>query len=576
MTSPEAVDMDVAVIGGGPVGLALANELGWRGVRCLLVEETDGTVAFPAGEHIFVRTMEHLRRWGIAVPARNGAWPPRDLRPDIVFATSAVGEVMARFPMASNAEAATTLSEVSPEGPLLRAKAELDPLLARTAAAHPTVRLLHRHRAEEFRQDADGVTLTVRDLHSGAAREYRSRYLVGCDGGRGRTRTALGIRYTGEFAQGHNFAVYFRAPGLRELLNQVGVGSVGQLQTMNSPRRPYLTTVDGAELWRCSAYIDEGESPDPRILVEEAVGATLEIEVLRAQPWSGHAVVAERYREGRVFLAGDSAHLMWPKGGFGANTGIGDAVDLGWKLAAVLAGWGGEGLLDSYETERRPIALRNIAIAAANRSADVALPTGEALTAPGAEGDRARREAAELVVRTREREYRSLGVQLGYRYAESPINVPDLTPAPPDSPQEYVPSTWPGSRAPHVWLSPGTSLLDHFGRGFVLVRSGPSGPVDALLQAAEAIGTPLEIVDAPEAASCYERPLVLVRPDGHVAWRGYDVPDHPRELLDRVRGAVPSDASLSQPPEKKGDEADDCFPASVGAGPEDRELRTTP
>jgi hypothetical protein len=255
--------------------------------------------------------------------------------------------------------------------------------------------------------------------------------------------------------------------------------------------------------------------------------------------------VARTYREGRVFLAGDAAHLLWPKGGFGANTGIGDAVDLGWKLAATLQGWGGPALLDSYEKERRPVAVRNVTEASSNWRADARLVPDPVLDRMDAEGERLRRELGEEIRRSRAKEFRCTGVQLGYRYSDSPICVPDGSPEPPDEPDEYVPSTWPGCRAPHVWLPDGSSVLDHFGRGFTLVVSGSADPTP-LVQAAPRCDVPLTVLRLadPAAAELYERPLVLVRPDGHVGWRGRKAPADPVAVLDMLRGATfpPPDA----------------------------------
>lgn len=226
------------------------------------------------------------------------------------------------------------------------------------------------------------------------------------------------------------------------------------------------------------------------------------------------------------------------QGGFGANTGIGDAVDLGWKLAATLQGWGGPALLDSYELERRPIAVRNVTEASSNWKADSGLVADAVLCSAGAEGERARSDMGDLIRRSRGKEFRSIGVQLGYRYSGSPICMPDGSPEPPCEPDDYVPSTWPGCRAPHVWLPDGTSVLDHFGRGFVLVVSGSADP-SALVEAAYHSSVPLTVLRLTDsaAARAYERPLVLVRPDGHVGWRGEQAPADPDAVLDRLRGA---------------------------------------
>jgi FAD binding domain len=244
-----------------------------------------------------------------------------------------------------------------------------------------------------------------------------------------------------------------------------------------------------------------------------------------------------------VFLAGDAAHLNWPAGGFGMNTGVGDAVDIGWKLAAVLQSWGGAHLLDSYTTERKPIAMINVNEAAEMRASfDQQTPFSAKLGEDTDEGKKLREKARAAIFRTRAKEfqYDSAGIELGYRYEDSPICVPDGTPAPALDHGLYVPSTWPGSRAPHVWLKDGRSTLDLFGKGFtLLVLSSKITDTAAFTLAAQKVGLPLEIVslDVPEVRETYERPLVLVRPDGHVAWRGEAIPANAAAIVDRVRGA---------------------------------------
>ncbi|MFF1294662.1 MULTISPECIES: FAD-dependent monooxygenase [unclassified Streptomyces] len=529
----------VLVVGAGPVGLALAIELGWRGVPVTVLDQGDGRVPFPAGEAIFSRTMEHLRRWGCAHEARSESAPPADFPHRTVFATSVTGHVLAEFGYQVTNRSPGIYGPLTPEGPAFLSKFSFLPLLERTARALPSVDIRFGTRLESFEQDSDGVFAVVRDLNSGVSETLSGPYLVACDGGRSSVRRALGIKFEGMFAQGHNYAVHFRAPELLDLLRERLGGPAVQIHTLSSARRPYITVVNGVDEWRLSVYLDEEPEPGDAVAwVQEAVGAPIEVEILAAQPWSGHCVVASSYRAGRVFLAGDAAHLLWPKGGFGANTGIGDAVDLGWKLAAVHQGWGDQALLDSYERERRPIAVRNVTEASTNWKSDAQLVPDAALGRANADGDRARSEMGELIRRSRGKEFRCTGIQLGYRYSTSPICVADGTPEPPDEPDAYVPSTWPGCRAPHTWLPDGSSVLDHFGRGFVLVVSGTADP-SPLLEAAHQRGVPLTVLrlTEPAAARLYEKPLVLVRPDGHVAWRGEQPPADPGAVLDRLRGA---------------------------------------
>ncbi|WP_326732721.1 FAD-dependent monooxygenase [Streptomyces phaeochromogenes] len=529
----------VLVVGAGPVGLSLAIELGWRGVPVTVIDQGDGRVPFPAGEAIFSRTMEHLRRWGCAEEARAESAPPTDYPHRTVFANSVTGHVLAEFDYGVTNRSPGVYGPLTPEGPAFLSKFSFLPLLERTARGLSSVEIRFATRLETFEQDSDGVLAVVRDLESGASETLAGAYLVACDGGRSSVRRTLGVEFEGMFAQGQNFAVHFRAPQLPALLRERLGGPAVQIHTLSSARRPYITVVNGVDEWRLSVYLEQEPEPGDAVAwVQEAVGAPIDVEILAAQPWSGHCVVARSYRAGRVFLAGDSAHLLWPKGGFGANTGIGDAVDLGWKLAAVLQGWAGPALLDSYESERRPIAVRNVTEASSNWRSDSELAPDAALGRADAEGDRVRGEMGEMIRRSRGKEFRCTGIQLGYRYSGSPICVPDGTPEPPDEPDDYVPSTWPGCRAPHAWLPDGGSVLDHFGRGFVLVVSGPADP-SALVEAAHHRGVPLTVLRLadPAAARLYERPLVLVRPDGHVGWRGEQVPADSGAVLDRLRGA---------------------------------------
>jgi 2-polyprenyl-6-methoxyphenol hydroxylase-like FAD-dependent oxidoreductase len=523
----------VLIVGGGPVGLALACELGHRRVPCMLVEQGDGTVVFPAGEAIGTRTMEHLRRWGIAERVRQSEFP-QDYPRNVVFVTRMNGHLLARFERASNESARGLHAELSPESSVWCPKKWFDPLLREHAASLPDVDLRYGWRMDSFEERPGCVRVSLTELATGASHTIEADHLAACDGARSGVRRALNIDFEGVFAEGHNFGIYFRSP---DLLARQPHGLASQFLTMATHHRSALSTVNGSDEWRLSLYVKPGEAEalDPVKCVRDAFGAEdLPVEILRAQPWAGHRVVARKYRQGRVFLVGDAAHMLWPKGGFGANTGIGDAVDLGWKLAAIHEGWGGEGLLASYEDERRPIGVRNVAEAASNRAADADLPVDPLLEGVGVEADALRARTGDIIRRTRWKEWSTLGVQLGYRYGSSPVIVSDGSPEPPDEPTAYVPSTWPGCRAPHVVLEDGRSSLDAMGRGFVLFHFADADTT-ALVDAFA--GVPMTAVRLPRSAEAvYERPLVLVRPDGHVAWRGNKTPEHLLALVAAVCG----------------------------------------
>jgi 2-polyprenyl-6-methoxyphenol hydroxylase-like FAD-dependent oxidoreductase len=528
----------VLIVGGGPVGLALSNELGWRGIAHILLERTGGEVLFPAGEGIFSRTMEHLRRWGLADRARFDPGFPSTLPINVVFATSLRGRALAVFEGPSNGQMPVNNPE-SPEGIMICPKQLFDPLLRAGAQATGHGDLRYGWEMLEFSQDAQGVLAKVRSPE-GELQEIRAGYLAACDGARSAVRKTLGIPYIGTFGEGHNFAVSFRAPALEGLIKERFGRSVFQLHTLNTPRRPYFTTVNGSDHWRMSMYVEKGDDPEPLTAVKEAIGEPIEVEIIRAQPWAGHRVVAQRYRHGRVFLLGDAAHLRWPKGGFGANTGIGDAVDLGWKLAATIEGWAGPKLLDSYEAERRPIAIRNVNEAANNRALDAMIAPDPGLDQDTAQADALRAAVGNRIHALRLREFRTQGVQLGYRYRQSPICIDDGSLEPPDDHMIYQPSTWPGGRAPHARLQDGRSTLDLFGRTHVLLRfDGGTDTASSFSVAARKRGLPLveHVIADAQIARLYEKPYVLVRPDGHVAWRGDDLPQDALAIIDRVRGA---------------------------------------
>jgi hypothetical protein len=273
------------------------------------------------------------------------------------------------------------------------------------------------------------------------------------------------------------------------------------------------------------------------------MGKPFEFEILSILPWVRRQLVAEHYGTKRVFLSGDACHLTSPTGGFGMNTGAQDSVDLGWKLEAMVKGWGGPELLRSYGIERRPVAERNVAEATGNLER-MLTPRDrnppEALFQEGAAGDDARAKYGGAYTEMMKREWFTLGIHLGYRYEGSPVIVPDGTPEPPDPVSSYTQTARPGHRAPHVWLSPERSTLDLFGRGYTLLRfNDRADGVSGLIEAARARNVPLELVDMDngEAADLYQTRLVLVRPDGHVAWRADVPPRDPMRVIDVVRGA---------------------------------------
>ena len=535
----------VLIVGGGPVGLAMAGDLGWRGVPCVLIEKTDGRVTQPRMDMVHVRTMEFCRRWDIVQWVEEAGYN-RDYPQDNAWVTSLVnGYELGREPLPSPRQ-----EKPPSQSPQKRERCPqnfFDPALARFAGTFPHVTWRYRTELVDFTEQDGGVTACVIDHATGASETIEADYLVACDGAGGPCRDKLGIALVGNEVLTYTTNVIFRCAGLEKLhrikpaYRFIFIGPEGTFAT--------IVAIDGRDLWRFSLvgsreYRKLAEA-DLRAAIERAVGCPFEFDIESIMPWTRRELIADCYGTGRVFLVGDSAHQLSPTGGFGMNTGIQEAIDLAWKLAARLSGWGGDALLASYEAERRPIAARNVREAAGNLARMLSprenLPPPE-IFAPGPAGDAARRMFGAKFTETMRREWFTIGIQLGYHYENSPICIPDGTPAPPDETATYTQTARPGHRAPHVWLAPGQSTLDLFGRGFVLLRFAAPADATALVEAAVSRQVPLLVHDIhnEEAAALHDRRLVLVRPDGHVAWRGDEVPIDAARIIDTVRGAVPS------------------------------------
>ncbi len=535
-----ARNIPVLIVGGGPVGLALAAELGWQGIECELVEQGDGVVKTPKMNEVNTRSMELCRRWGIAEQVLDTPFP-LDWPKDVVFITSLSGYELGRL---ARPPRQIRASEHSPEYTQTCSQHWFDPILQRFARSFPKVRLRYRCRLDSFVEGSNGVTATLIDTASGARETVAAQYLVGCDGAGSTVRRALGIDLEGKGVLGTAVNMFFRAPNL--------------LETCGKHPGTFFIAVDRHGVWANLRIIDpriglwrlmvnetagdtNADSVDREAYLRRALGRDAAVEWVDVNVWRRLSVVASRYATERVFLAGDAVHQVSPTGALGMNTGLGDAVDLGWKLAAVLKGWGGKNLLASYDAERRPIGRRNVRMATSFHALQSSYGDGmDLINDESAAGEALRHRLGAALVSQLGAEFRTMGLQIGYRYEDSPICVPDGTPAPPDDPETYRPSARPGMRAPHLWLKEEKSILDLFGRDFTLLRLGKHAPDTRRIEAAATERhLPLHAVavDRDEAHALYERSLVLIRPDGHVAWRGDAEPEDPGAMLDRIRGA---------------------------------------
>ena len=502
------LDVPVVVVGGGPVGLAVAMELHHHGIRCAVVEpRTTVSATRPRAKTTSARTMELLRRWGVADALRARAPIPVTWSSDVVFCTTAAGTEITRFTGALGLD--LTGDDLVAEAGQQVGQPVVEQVLRDALADADGVTVLLGRRATGVVQDDDGVTVRLEGAEDGVS-TVRARYAVGADGARSLVRAAMGAAYEGGNAGRPNLSVVFRSAGLGALIPDRAL----HRWVLNPAAPGVVGPFDLGDVWWAIATgrPDDDRDADPVAIVRAMVGADIDVEVLGTDPWQARALLATAYRNGRLLLAGDAAHQNPPWGGHGFNTGVGDAVNLGWKLAAVLQGWAPPDLLDTYEAERRPVAADTIRIAAANAmtlstelaAATLATPSGD---------DTARAAAAGLVQRTKYIEFHCLGLVLGYGYgARRGEQTTDGS--------DYRPVAAPGNRLPHHWTASGDSLYDHLGPGFTVL--GSPADTDPLVRAAERCGVPLvrvgpDVVDAPGR---YAADVVLVRPDQHIAWLG--------------------------------------------------------
>ena len=529
----------VLIVGGGPVGLALAADLGWRGIECLLVGRGDGEIFHPRANTVNSRSMEFCRRWGIAENVRN-AGAPTDFPLDILYVTSLQGYEIARIDRPSYG--GSTPLPTTPERSQRCNQIFFDPILRDLANSFPSVTLRYQCRFEAFVETDDGVVATLCDVATDRTETIQAEYLVACCGGQSRIPKDLGVQWEGTPVLSNHVNVFLRIP---ELWNNHDKGKAA-FYFFVDPKggNQSLIELDGDTLWRLGLDFGDKqvalETLDIDSFIKRWIGPEIRFEIVSALPWTCRSLVADNWHDGRIFLAGDAVHQHSPQGGFGMNTGLGDAVNLSWKLAAALEGWAGPGLLDSYQAERQPVA-RRIVRQATDMLGDVAEPEKLAvIDAPGYIGERIRREVGLDIVRDRTQIFVSDGLVLGYLYDQSPIVWADGTPTPEELVSEYIPTSRPGSRAPHAWISNGKSTIDLFGKNYVLLSfSGALSETSEFISAAASCAMPLNVIELnnPEIAALYEQPLVLVRPDGHVSWRGNSKDVDPQKVIDTVRGA---------------------------------------
>jgi len=527
-------DTDVVIVGAGPTGLTLAIDLGRRGIRCTIIEQKEAPAFLPKMERANARTMEIYRRMGLADRIR-AAGLRADCPMDVYIVLSMNQPPLLRLPYPSVAQAkrdirATTDGTAPLEPYQLISQYTLEPLLKSVAESMPAITVRFGCEFLSLQQDRAGVTATVKDRHG--TEQIRAAYLVGCDGGASPVRQQLGIRLRGE---GNTLALrqaLFRCDALFERL-PIGNGpGQGRHYHVADDKATQLIMQDSTRHWTLHSIVDSDE--EMKTQFKKTVGIAVDYEMLSCNPWRQNLLLADRYQIDRVLLAGDAVHLVIPTGGLGMNSGVGDAIDLAWKLAGTLQGWGGPDLLAAYEFERRQIGDRNVG---ASRYATIGRRKWRSLWRPEIADDTpVGRLARDVLIAAADIEQRKtnemIGAELGYRYINSPI-ICEVPGGPEQLFRDYQPTTWPGARLPHVWLDDGTAMQDRIGDGYTILKLGRSkADVGGLEQAIRAYGAPVEVLEIPDQITrdIYQFDLLLLRPDLHVVWRGHEPPEDAAEV----------------------------------------------
>jgi len=526
-------DTQVIIVGAGPVGLTFSIALSDLGVRCILLERNDAPSGLPKMERCNARTMEIYRRLGIVDEIR-AAGLPAECPMDVYVVLSLVEEPILRLPYGSVKECKEDIAAHNDgtrtlEPYQLISQYTLEPLLKKIAESDPNIDVRFGNEFVRYDDHGDYVTAHVKRT-DGTEETVTGDYLVGCDGAASAVRKQLGIKLAGEGDMLTLCQALFRCDDLYE---RIPIGK-GRHYHVCDDQAGFIIVQDDTKHFTLHAVVeDESEMP---ALFEKIVAMPIEYETLFIGRWTQRLLVADRYGAGRVFIAGDAAHLVIPTGGLGMNSGVGDVVDLAWKLQGTLEGWGGDNLLLSYEIERRQIGVRNVAAsgranAGRRKWRSAWRPQIRDKTPEGAE---IRANVAKIADKEQRKSNEILGIEAGYRYIDSPLIWPEPGEGPDPNNPDYVPTTWPGFRLPHVWLEDGSAIQDQLGKGYTLLRfDNDRVDMTDLIAAFEGTGAPFEVlaIDDAHAVEVYEGyELFLLRPDLHIVWRGNDAPED-AELL---------------------------------------------
>ena len=544
----DPVETQVLVVGGGPVGLTLAMDLARRGIRTVVAElRPKGEPPSVKCNHVSARSMEIFRRLGVSKAIRE-AGLPADYPNDVSYRVSFAGKELSRIPIPCRRERYTARGGPdtwwpTAEPPHRINQIYLEPTLSAHAETIAGLTLLNRVEINSFEQTPEGVTAQGTQLDNNQTITIRADFLVGCDGGRSAIRRAMGATLSGTAEVQRVQSTYIRAPSLLSMSNLKPAWATFSL---NPVRSGNVYAIDGRETWLVHNYLKPDEHEFDSVDRDWAlrnilgVGADFSYEIIRKEDWIGRRLVADKFREGRVFICGDAAHLWVPMAGYGMNAGIADAANLAWLLAAHLSGWAPAGILDAHEAERLPIT-EQVSVFAMNHALSLSRQRSEVpenIDADDEAGEQARLALGKRAYDLNVQQYCCGGLNFGYYYDKSPIIAYDEGTPPTYGMADFTPSTVPGCRVPHIWLNDGRSLYDALGPDYTLLRFDTAVDVSDLMSEAARAQVPIKLLDvtSSESAGIYDRSLVLARPDQHVAWRGNLLPKDPRELVDLISG----------------------------------------
>ena len=543
------IETPVLIVGGGPIGLTLALDLAWRGIDVTVAEtRSEAEPPPPKCNHVAARSMEIFRRLGVAESLRN-AGLPADYANDVSYRTAFTGKELTRIPIPCRRDRYTATEGPdanwpTPEPPHRINQTFLEPILFAHAKASPRITLLNETAIMAITQDDAGALAEARHVRSGAEQQIHCQYIIGCDGGGSMVRKSIGAQFEGDAVIQRVQSTYIRAP---DLINRQETAPAWATFSLNPKRSGNIYAIDGLERWVVHNYLKPDEADFESVDRDWAIRAILGVgddftyDVIAPMDWFGRRLVADKFRDRRIYICGDAAHIWVPYAGYGMNAGIADAMNLSWTLAANLNGWGGARILDAYEQERLPITqqVSHFVMDHAHAMAGQRGGVPANIEDDDAAGESARQALGQKAYDLNVQQYCAAGLNFGYFYEDSPIIAAKGETAPGYSMADFTASTVPGCRTPHFWLANGDSLYDAMGPEFTLLRFDPTVDVASILGAAERANVPMQLLDvsAAEADPAYKHALALSRPDQHIAWRGNKVPDDPSALIQRIRGA---------------------------------------